>query len=238
MTWVAVGVGGASLAGSVFSGIMGASGAAKSAEAIRYSADLARQTTLELNAKARADLAPFRETGVQAAGQLSDILSGNRKSDDYFKDSAQFRFESDIGQRNINRQLSARGGYNSGAGLEALSLFNAALVGAEGDKQFQRIFNVAQLGGNAAAQSANNTTQAGNTIANVTTQSGIAQAGAIQNQYNAIGGIGQSIAQAGQQYANYSLYKPLIDRYSRPAFDPRAAFTSGQGQSTNTFQGG
>ena len=150
MTWIAAAVGGSAAlgaAGSIFSGIMGASGAKKSASAIRYSADLARKTALDLNEKARGDLAPFRETGAKAAGQLSDILSGNKSADDYFKDSAQFRFESDIGQRNINRQLSARGGYNSGAGLEALSLFNSALVGAEGEKQFQRIFNVAQLGG-------------------------------------------------------------------------------------------
>ena len=235
-------------AGSIFSGIMGASGAAKSASAIRYSADLARKTALELNEKARGDLAPFRETGVKAAGQLSDILSGNKSADDYFKDSAQFRFESDIGQRNINRQLSARGGYNSGAGLEALSLFNSALVGAEGEKQFQRIFNVAQLGGNAAAQSANNTTQTGNTLANLTTQSGIAEAGAIQNQYNAIGSIGTGVAGAVQgganSFAQYSLYKPYFDSLSKnpgggprpfdPAFDSRDSFRNGSG---TTFQG-
>lgn len=234
--------GAAALGGSIFSGIMSASGAKRSAEAIRYAAELGRKTALELNEKARADLAPFRETGVQAAGQLSDILSGKTTADQLFKDSAQFRFESDIGQRNINRQLAARGGYNSGAGLEALSLFNASLVGAEGEKQFQRIFNTATLGSNAAAQSASNTTSTGNTIANLSTQSGLAQAGAIQNQYSAIGGIGQGIGQTAQgltgQYANYSLYQPLIDRYARAPFDPRTSFTSGVGQSTNTFQGG
>ena len=251
MTWIAAAVGGSAAlgaAGSIFSGIMGASGAKKSAGAIRYSADLARKTALELNEKARGDLAPFRETGANAAGQLSDILSGNKSADDYFKESAQFRFESGIGERNINRQLSARGGYNSGAGLEALSLFNAALVGAEGDKQFQRIFNTAQLGGNAAAQSANNTTQTGNNIASLTTQAGVAEAGAIQNQYNALGSIGTGVAGAAQGAANsgmqYSLYKPYFDSLSNrssgaqrpfdPVLDSRDSFRDGSG---GTLQG-
>ena len=244
-------IGGAALlgaGGSIFSGIMGASGAKKAAEANLQATRLGINYARESRDLARGDLAPFREAGVKATGQLSDILSGNKTADQYFKESAQFRFESDIGQRNINRQLSARGGYNSGAGLEALSLFNAALVGAEGQNQFKRIFDVAQLGGNASAQSANNTTQAGNTMGQIALQGGQAQAANIAQQYNAYGSIGTGVAGAAQGAINsgvqYSLYKPYFDRFgngsdsfpSQPRLAP--SYVPGreaQDYSTSTF---
>jgi hypothetical protein len=187
MTWVAVGVGGASVAGSIFSGVLGASGAKQSAEAQRYAAELARKTSLELNEKSRKDLAPFRDLGVQAGGTLSGILSGTQNISDVYKASSLYNFQSELGGRALDRQLSARGLSGSGAGLESLALFDKSLVAEEGDRYFNRLFETTKLGANAAAQQAQNNTSTGNTLAQVGTQAGIGIGQAYQNQYNALG---------------------------------------------------
>ena len=49
--------------GSIFSGIMGAKGAKDQASAIRYAADTASKTALELNNLARADLSHTTKRG-------------------------------------------------------------------------------------------------------------------------------------------------------------------------------
>ena len=106
---------GAGIGGSIFSGIMGASGAKKQAEAIRYAADKASATALEFNTRARGDLKPFREFGEEAGKTLSSLLSGKGNLDDILKESSLFKFQSEVGTRGINRELSARGLYGSRA---------------------------------------------------------------------------------------------------------------------------
>lgn len=216
MSWVAVGVGGAALAGSVFSGVMGAAGSQKQAGAIRYAADQAKQTALELDTRARGDMAPFREMGLSAGGTLLNLLNGGGDVSAVTKASPLFQFQSELGMRNINRELSARGLFNSGAGLETLQRFNNQLVGEEADRLFGRLFNVTAMGENAAARMATGTVATGNSVAGIQANAGIAQGGAIANQYNAIGqGIGggfNAIAGGLSNYAQYKMYQPLIDR--------------------------
>lgn len=101
-------IGGSALVGaggSIFSSLLGASGTSKSAAAIRYAADQASKTALELNARSRADLKPFRDLGVQSGQMLSDIYSGKANLDQLFKSSSLYQFESDYGTRALNRQL-------------------------------------------------------------------------------------------------------------------------------------
>jgi hypothetical protein len=155
MTWMAAGIAGSAAVGaggSIFSSIMGASGAKKSAEAIRYSADVASKTALELNARSRADLQPFRDLGVQSGKMLSDIYSGKANLDQLFKASSLYQFESDYGTRALNRQLSARGQFGSGAGLESLALFDKSLVAEQGNDYFNKLMSTTNLGEGAAAQ--------------------------------------------------------------------------------------
>src|SRR5438270_7907392 len=112
MSWMAAAIGGSAAlgaGGSIFSGLMGSSGASKSAAAIRYAADKASSTALELNSRARADLNPFRKLGVQSGKMLSDLFSGKTNLDDLFKSSSLYQFESEQGTRTLNRQLASRG---------------------------------------------------------------------------------------------------------------------------------
>ena len=137
-----------------------------------------------------------------------------------------FNFQSDIGTRNINRDLKAKGLYGSGAGLAQLAQFNDQLVGEEGQRTYDRLFGLTQLGSNAGAQQASNTTQTGNTLADMFAKTGMAQAGAIGDAGRSIASIGTGVAGAVNtgltNYTNYSLYSPTIkalaDRLaSRPA---------------------
>lgn len=152
---------------SIFSSILGASGAKKSAEAIRYAADKASQTALELNARARKDVAPFRDLGVKSGTMISDLFSGKTNISDIYKQSSLYDFESELGTRALNRQLSARGMYGSGAGLESLALFDKSLVAEAGNRFFDRLFESTKIGANAAGGMAQNTTTTGNNLADI-----------------------------------------------------------------------
>ena len=159
-------------------------------------------------------MAPFRSLGLTAGNQLEQIIAGNAKLDDFFKGSSLYDWESEMGTRNINRQLKARGMYNSGAGLETLAMFEKGLVAEQGNAWWDKLFNTTALGSNAAAKMATGTTQTGNTLANLATQAGIAQGGAVANQYNAMAGGVQGIGNAAGSYAQYQMYKPFLDRLS------------------------
>ena len=70
---------------------------------------------------------------------LMDILSGKSDVTKMLQESDLFKFESNLGQRDINRQLKARGLYGSGAGLEALSRFSSELTAKEGQRHYDRL---------------------------------------------------------------------------------------------------
>lgn len=214
MTWVVAGVAGAGAISSIAGGVLGASGASKAAAQQGRAAEIARATALELDNRARADMAPFRDLGITAGNQLEQIIAGNANLDDLFKGSSLYDWQSEMGTRNINRQLKARGQYNSGAGLETLAMFEKGLVAEEGAKWWDKLFNTTALGSNAAARMATGTSQTGNNLASLATQTGMAQGQAIQNQYNALAGGVQGVAGAAGQYAQYKMYQPFLDKLS------------------------
>jgi hypothetical protein len=222
MPAMAIAIGGSAVAGaggSIFSRLMGASGAEKSAEAIRYAADVGSKTALELNTRSRADLAPFRALGAQSGQMISDIYSGKANLDQLFKSSSLYQFESDYGTRALNRQLAARGQYNSGAGLESLALFDKSLVAEQGNDYFNKLMGTTNLGENAAAQTASNATATGNTVAGIQAGAGRDIGAAYQTQYNAYGAAGAGVASAVNtgvnNWTNYSLYNPVLQNLAK-----------------------
>jgi hypothetical protein len=116
----------------------------------------------------------------------------------------------------------------SGAGLESLALFEKSLVAEEGERYFNKLFETTKLGANAAAQQAQSNANAANTIAQTTTQAGIAQGGAIANQYNAYGSIGTGVGGAIRGGARDYLNMQYLDR----------AFPSGNMQGQGVRYGG
>lgn len=219
---------GASVGGSIFSGLMGSSAARKQAEAIRLAGergasdilgavDRSNTTAREFNDTARGDLSPFREFGVKAGTTLTDLLMGGGNVENMLKASPLFNFQSKMGMQNINQQLAARGLYGSGAGLQTLAQFNDQLVGEEGQRLTDRLFNLTQLGGNAANSMANMTNTTGLNMSNNIFTGGVdaanmrfnAALGSAQQRANATNMIGQmgqqALGQVGNAFANYPM---------------------------------
>lgn len=247
----------ASIGGSIFGGIMGQRGADKQAQAAAQASGLAVNTLASawtathdttkpfidvgmqgasslLNAPRNgtsmdAYTAPYRQLGGESAALLQNLLTGGDVGN-ALQESPLYKFQQDQGERAINRQLAARGLYNSGAGLETLSRFNAQLQAEEGDRLFGRLFGAAQMGQGSAQFSAQlaagqeqsgfdrmlslagmganlSATQAGlyNTIASNQAQAQLgagAQIGAAQNQgYQSLAQMGQGIGQSVSGFA-------------------------------------
>jgi hypothetical protein len=202
--------------GSIFSSILGASGASKSAKAIEYASNLASKTALELNTRSRADLQPFRDLGAKSGAMLSDLFSGKTNISDLYKTSSLYNFESELGTRAMNRQLSARGMYGSGAGLESLALFDKSLVAEEGNRYFDQLFRTTALGESAAAQQAERTTSTGNNLADIQLRAGVGIGNAYADQYNAFAAGGKGVAGALRGGVSDYLSMQYLDRFFPP----------------------
>lgn len=241
MAWVAAAVGGGTalqMGGTIFGGLFGSSAEKKRAAAIKAAGergvtdinDAVTRGVAEGNAKldtARGDLSPFRNIGVEAGATLADMLMGRRVPSEMLRASDLFNFQSELGSRNINRELAARGLYGSGAGLETLARFNNQLVGEEGQRMADRLIGLSQLGANAAGNMASLTQNTGNTLANMIYGGGVeaanmrynstvGAANATAQSGHILGQMGQSLFnQGGQglmQYGNFMAQKPFMDQ--------------------------
>lgn len=191
---------------SIFSGIMGKSAAKKQAEAIRS----AQQKAEKYNDKAAGELRSFRERGDTAGGLLADLLTGKVDPDSVIKASSLFKFQQQEGSTAINRELKARGLYGSGAGLESLRKFENQLVGEEGQRHYDRLFQLSEQGRVAATTIAGNDIATGNTVANLEAQRGGALAAGDQAIGHGISGALNAVAGGGMQYMNYKMMEPLL----------------------------
>lgn len=241
ITMSLVGGGAMKMGGTIFGGLFGSSAEKKRAAAIEAAgrqgvADIQaaiKGGVAEGNAKldmARGDLSPFRDMGVEAGTTLADLLMGRRTSAEMLKASDLFNFQSELGTRNINRQLAARGLYGSGEGIESLARFNAQLVGEEGQRLVDRLFSLTGLGANSAGNMADLTNRTGLSLADMIFKGGTAAAhlrydsavgaaGARSNATRTLGNMGQGLFdQVGEglmQYGGYQMYKPQIDQSMR-----------------------
>lgn len=209
--WIA---GGAALsaAGGVFGGMFASKGAKAQAAALRYQADVARQTALEIDRNARADLAPFRQYGITAGDSLMGLMTGQTDVNRVLSQDSLYKWQLQQGTRDINRQLTARGRYDSGAGLETLALFTQQLGADASQRYYDRLFNLTTMGENAAARMATNTVQTGNNLMNTQANLGIAQAGAIGQQYQSWGqAIGGTLSGLGGMMAQTPSYMASVN---------------------------
>lgn len=128
----------------VGSTIIGAAASIKSSKIQARSSDAAiaeQQRQFDLN---REDLAPFRESGVNALGRLDQLSEGDFS--DFFT-SPGFEFVRDEGLRGIENRFSASGGTLSGNALRRLTEFNSGLASQEFGNFFERNARLAGLGG-------------------------------------------------------------------------------------------
>jgi hypothetical protein len=200
---------------SVISGSLGAimgsqatqAAAKEQAEAAKYAANLQKKAfdeqlayTKEQNTLARADLAPYRETGTEALGRLRDL---NQPGGDFQRDFTLADFEADPGyqfrlaegQKALERSAAARGGVLSGRQLKDLTRFGQDTASAEYGAAYTRFLNNRTTRFNRLAALAG----IGQTATNTTGQFGQAAASAMGN---AAAGYANAAGELALQGAN------------------------------------
>ena len=220
---------GSAAIGAVASGVS----SSKAAKAQTSAANSANQVTLAQLAQSqrqydqdRADLAPYRDAGYTALGQLSSATAPggdfNRKftMDDYEADPG-YAFRLEQGNRGVQASAAARGGVLSGGTLKALARYNQDSASQEygaaynrwtqnTTDRYNRIAAVAGVGQTATnsgiAAGANNTANqmagAGQVASNT-----LAAGNARASQYVATGNaIGGAVGQVGSYLALRDLY--------------------------------
>lgn len=163
-------------------------GGKDASKAAKTSADAAKRDAkmqMEMFNTTRNDLAPFRQTGVAALGQMAKLYglpqydaSGKQVADagqaDYsaFMDSPDYKFAFDEGMRAVNAGLAARGLSNSGRAMKELTRYGQGAASQQLGNYVNRLAamagvgqtattNTGQLGASAAAQAGQSIQAAG-----------------------------------------------------------------------------
>lgn len=123
-------------------------------DAQQRATDSANQILRDMYNQQRADMDPWRQTGVRSLDRLE-----NKSFMDNWQQDPGYQFRLDEGMKAINGAASARGMGNSGATLKALTKYGQDYASSEYDKVYNRNYNrlsaLAGLGSNAANTSAN-----------------------------------------------------------------------------------
>ena len=138
--------------------------ATKSAQSSANSAQAAAE------ARARADLAPYNTAGQTALTGSADLLGLNgpdaaSTARANFQTSPGYQFSLDQGLRAVDAGAAASGMLRSGATLKAEQTFGTGLADQEFSNYYNRLFSLANLGENAAAETGANAVQTGQGIA-------------------------------------------------------------------------
>lgn len=217
-------------------------------EAAQTQAEAARSaedTQMEMYRQSREDVSPWMEAGKNVLPQLeymatgrqpmvTDPKTGEQRVDPDFspmdvQQSPIFQFRQQQGEEAINRALAARGQFDSSYGVNRLAELTNKLTAEETAKQYDRLFNMAGMGQNAATQTGTAALQTGNAIASTEMAAGEAQA--------------QGIRGAGEQRA--SMYSSLgalpmegFNAYQQSqAYQPQTQQPQPQGQYYGGIQG-
>jgi hypothetical protein len=176
---------------SAVGGIAGSLIQSKSAKDAQSAANAAQQAAEE---RARQDLLPYNTQGQAGLTASSDLLGLNgpdaaTAARNRFQTSPGYQFAFDQGLRAVDAGAAASGMLRSGATLKAEQTFGTGLADQEFTNYYNRLFNLANLGENAAAKTGANAIQTGQGIAGTDVSTG-AQLSSIYG--NAAKGIGSA----------------------------------------------
>lgn len=150
--------------------------------------------------QARADLQPFRETGVNALNDLSTLLGlggtpeAQANALNALTASPGFQFRLGQGINALDQSAVARGGLLSGNQLKAVNEFGQGLASQEFGNRFNQLFSLAGLGENAAAGQGNAGLTGASRQGDALIAAGKARADGIRGVGNAFNtGIGNAI---------------------------------------------
>jgi hypothetical protein len=225
--------------GTVASGYMGAQAAKSAARTQARAADRAMAQEREMYDIARGDLAPYRELGYTALGDIENRIPfftsqfGDEQLRQYLDPSMDFRRR--LGEQTTARMLNVSGGAISGNTLRGLEEFGQNLASTEYGNAFNRfqnertniyntLANIAGMG----QQSVNTGVEAGQNFAGQQTGLLTSQAAALASGQvgaaNAYGGAVQGLG--NMYYLNQLMQRPpasaAVTNYSLSGGAPAA----------------
>lgn len=218
MSWIAVGVAGATLVGGVYSANKQSKAAeqAAGAQVDASNAGIAQQNK-QFEA-IQALLKPYVDAGTGAlAGQQNLIgLNGDgaqQSAIDALKNSPQFTSLLAQGENSILANASATGGLRGGNTQAALAQFSPALLAQTIDQQYSRLGGLASVGQNAAAGVGNAGMNTGNQISALLQQQGSAMAGGALAQGRAGAGYANAFTGALGTFAGMGGFNRAFNTY-------------------------
>lgn len=171
---------------SLLGGILGSKASSKAAKAQLQAAQQSNALQKEMFDIQRADMAPWREAGSAAIGQINALLS-NPSS---LQSTPGYQFRFDQGQKALDRSAVGRGGLFSGRAMMDAQRFGQGFASNELADAFNRYAALAGLGQTSAANSAMAAGQygqsAGNTLQNMGNASAAGTIGQANSWNNAL----------------------------------------------------
>lgn len=203
------GIATAVVASAVIGGVVASDSSRRAANAQKDAANQASQTELQQYNQNREDMAPWREAGANALGQLT---TGTAQGGDFNRDftladftkDPDYDFRQQQGQRGVEASAAARGGLLSGAALKGLTRYNQDYASGEFQnaynrfnndrtQRFNRLASVAGIGQTATRDVAQMGSQTASNVANNIIGAGNAQASSYVGQGNAISGAANTL---------------------------------------------
>ena len=169
----------------------------------------------------RSDLSPYRQSGSQALGKLSQM---SPFSFQFNQSDPSYQFRMQQGLAGVNASAAARGGYFSGATGQALTNYGQGLASEEYGNEYNRalqtyqtnfndLYNVANMGENAAAQTGQMGQQAMNSMGNAMGNAASAQAGGMTGAANAwaggLQGVNNNLMSGIGNFAQYQMMQQM-----------------------------
>lgn len=193
------------------SGILGKKSAGRGAKDMARAMREGIALTKKMYETGRTDLSPYRAAGTAALPYLQAAAG---------KESPLYRQQIEDTEEAINRSLSARGQWGSGAGLEVLSSNARRLAASESQARWGRNQYLTDLGSGAAKFTAGTGMQAAGTAGSLYGQLGAGQLGAGLTQANLYGNTAAAMNQAVQgglsnyYFNQYLQNQPATARYT------------------------
>ena len=159
MSWAAV----AAAAASVISGAMSNNSAKKSANAQIAGLQKGADTIDSYYQDAKGYLQPYMDSGLAGNSALMKLMQDPNS----IKDSAAYQFRFGQGMDALDKSAAARGSLFSGAHSKDAMTFGQGLASQEYDNQWNRLFNLTNMGQQTAGGLGQLGMGAGNSLANL-----------------------------------------------------------------------
>jgi hypothetical protein len=197
-------------------------GSSEAASAQKKAAQIAAQTQMAMYNQTRADLAPYRDIGSYAGGQLqnrlTELTSPITMDQATLQQTPGYQFNLSQGLKAAQNSAAARGLGLSGAAIKGATNYATGLADSTYQNQFNnavtnqtnafnKLLATTSLGASSAAQQAAANQSTGTNIASTQIGAGNAQAAAAMSGANAVGG---ALNNAAQSYMLAPIYNKLL----------------------------